>query len=206
MNTVTNHSINDHESFISALSEVVHSILLSAPSGISEHELIKQLQHPERRFFDEGALKDSLTLFQCHFILFHCLYRLRDTLYASGFALNISPLSITLRSLDCSQEKQQLAAHDPLAEYYLDLSHLENTKKNDVEDLIQSFWQRVFEPVELDSCFKVLELTPPVSWQQIKVQYRRLAKRHHPDKGGQEDIFKNICFAYQQLKLQYRDL
>lgn len=44
-----------------------------------------------------------------------------------------------------------------------------------------------------------LELTPDCSFEDIKQQYRLLAKKHHPDLGGDEEKFKRIKFAYEVL-------
>jgi len=44
-----------------------------------------------------------------------------------------------------------------------------------------------------------LELQPDCSFEDIKHQYRTLAKKHHPDLGGDAEIFKRIKFAYEVL-------
>lgn len=44
-----------------------------------------------------------------------------------------------------------------------------------------------------------LELQPNCSFEDIKQQYRTLAGIHHPDKGGDEERFKRIKFAYEVL-------
>lgn len=47
--------------------------------------------------------------------------------------------------------------------------------------------------------YEELELTPDASFDDIKQQYRTLAGIHHPDKGGDEERFKRIKFAYEVL-------
>jgi len=47
--------------------------------------------------------------------------------------------------------------------------------------------------------YEELELTPDCSFDDIKQQYRTLAGIHHPDKGGDEERFKRIKFAYEVL-------
>ena len=53
-----------------------------------------------------------------------------------------------------------------------------------------------------------LDLNPDCSFEDIKHQYRTLAKQHHPDLGGDEEKFKRIKFAYEilsdpELRKQY---
>ena len=52
-----------------------------------------------------------------------------------------------------------------------------------------------------------LELTPPVSFTEIKAQYRLLVKRHHPDANAgsseSEEKFKSINQAFSVLKQIY---
>ena len=50
------------------------------------------------------------------------------------------------------------------------------------------------------------ELDVPVdaSLETIKQRYRTLAQMHHPDKGGDEDVFKRIKLAYEILSDPFR--
>jgi DnaJ-class molecular chaperone len=47
--------------------------------------------------------------------------------------------------------------------------------------------------------YQDLELDSACSFEEIRKQYRILAQRHHPDKGGDEDRFKRIKLAYEVL-------
>lgn len=77
---------------VAELQTVVELILSQNPEGLSEHSLINLLQQEPHCFFDEQALRDSHTLFQTHFLLFHCLYRLQKQWAEARFAvLEISP-------------------------------------------------------------------------------------------------------------------
>ena len=54
----------------------------------------------------------------------------------------------------------------------------------------------------------VMDLQPPVGWDEVKTRYKQLAKKHHPDanKGdpAAEELFKKINIAYTILKLSYQ--
>jgi DnaJ-class molecular chaperone len=47
--------------------------------------------------------------------------------------------------------------------------------------------------------YKVLGVTPNSTAEEIKKAYRKLAIQHHPDRGGDEEIFKGINEAYSVL-------
>ena len=49
------------------------------------------------------------------------------------------------------------------------------------------------------SHYQTLEISESSTAEEIKISYRRLAKIHHPDKGGSEDIFKEINNSYSIL-------
>lgn len=48
--------------------------------------------------------------------------------------------------------------------------------------------------------FDVLEVSPNSSPEQIEESYRRLAKQHHPDLGGDSDKMSDINAAYKKAK------
>jgi hypothetical protein len=60
------------------------------------------------------------------------------------------------------------------------------------------FAQRAGDAVAQQDCFAQLELTPPYSVAAVKRAYRRLAKQHHPDRGGAASRFLALQHAYRQ--------
>jgi DnaJ family protein A protein 2 len=55
------------------------------------------------------------------------------------------------------------------------------------------------EPVDNESYYKVLGVPQSASQEEIRKAYRKLAREHHPDKGGDEKLFKEIQEAYDCL-------
>jgi DnaJ-domain-containing protein 1 len=53
---------------------------------------------------------------------------------------------------------------------------------------------------DVDLCFKMLGLSPSASWEEIEAAYRKKAKIHHPDHGGDGDAMRALNEAYAQIK------
>ena len=179
------------------------SLRLADGQACSEYDLLCWLQAPEQGVFRADALRDSLTMFRSHFILMHCLYRLQQQWAAEQSALlEISALRICRQPWPQTSQSSTLAEHQPLAEYYLDLSQL-NTGQDEVDELLRSFWQRMLQPEQEDQDIAELQLSKPVTGADIRLQYRRLAMQHHPDRGGDVNRFRDIQAAFQRLKHRY---
>ncbi len=55
-------------------------------------------------------------------------------------------------------------------------------------------------PHDLDICYRLLGLSPSASWEEVEKAYRRKAKIHHPDHGGDEDTMRTLNEAYNYIK------
>ncbi|MBL7645093.1 MAG: J domain-containing protein [Candidatus Hydrogenedentes bacterium] len=53
---------------------------------------------------------------------------------------------------------------------------------------------------DLDMCYRMLGISPSSSWDEIERAYKRKAKIHHPDLGGDEDMMRALNEAYNRLK------
>jgi hypothetical protein len=198
------------------LIDVLDVLLEENSEGFSEHKLLTLLQQQPHAFFAADALRDPLLLFQSHFLLFHCLYLLRNRWQKSHHAqLEISVFNIKKSRLDIAkmltaqsensftEDKKSLFNADPMAQYYLDWSHFSTTSSDDVDELLNRFWKKVWVPQQeedIQQALIIMELETPVPLPQLKQQYRRLAQRFHPDKGGNSEHFKKICQAFHQLR------
>lgn len=170
-------------------------VLRHHPGGLSEYELIQALDDFGQPGFDASTLRENLSLFQTHFFLFHSLYRLRDRLWENRQArLDINALSIQLLPIT-DKTGVEIAEHDPLRDYYLNLDNLEKTDSDDVARLLTSFWAGFVTNEERNTALKELDLQDPVDWTTIKDQHRRLVMEHHPDRGGDEERIQAINAA-----------
>ncbi len=178
----------------------VYNILQQYPAGISEFELLAALEAQQQV---AAVYATDLSMFQCHFVLFHTLYRLRDELRQAGtHDVEIHCLKIGLVPMRTS-DSMAITRHDPLRDYYLDLTNLKLTTEVDVQNLLERFWQRFTAADSPLQALAVLGLSEPVSYDEVKAQYRRLVMQHHPDRGGDKDLLQQINHAMRQLKLFY---
>ena len=51
----------------------------------------------------------------------------------------------------------------------------------------------------MNNYYKILGLSKDASQEDIKKTYRKLSKKHHPDMGGDDEMFKKINEAYSVL-------
>lgn len=176
-------------------------------NGITEYQLIRILQKPPYTFFDADALADPLTLFQCHFMLFHALYRLQaQWISAKKGLLDIHTTNIQLRFVGTGEDG--LTKSDPLRTYYLDWQHFSQTQKEDVDELIHRFWLRMeqkserYSTEEYAKACKIfgIDSHAPITKLQLKKHYHRLQHQCHPDKGGEKSDSSTLSWAYEVLR------
>jgi hypothetical protein len=157
-------------------------ILRGASAPMGEYDLLQELAVSLPFFVLSGL--DTLALFQRHFLLYHCLYRLQQALWESASGhLQISALAIRLHPYQ-SQPSTQMAEPDPLRTYYLDLSQLDKTLQSEVNELLASFWQRLARRDTRAEALTILGLSDPIDDKIIQQRYRQLVMSHHPDRGG----------------------
>lgn len=190
------------DSAINHLVSRLYEVLKAAPAALREHELLAMLNQQGFSEFGDQIYRDNHSLYQTHFLLFHCLYKLRDQLREQKSAeLEIHCLNIRLHLYsEPDIVTQLLQQQDPLRDYYLDLNNLENTSAEDVEELIYGFWQHFSVNDQRQQALEVLGLSDPVEYTEIKAQYRRLAMEHHPDRGGDGEILQAINAAMRVLQ------
>ncbi len=183
------------------LTALLVEILESHPEGLGEHRLMRLLGEAGLEPFVELDFHDPLALFQAHFLLFHVLYRLRDHFHEQRRAqLQIHTLAIRLGPYLPGEEG--LARDDPLRRYYLDLENLERVDREAVEVLLDRFWRRLADRGDTElrrRALAELGLSEPVSLEEIRRRYRKLAARHHPDRGGDATRMQRLNAAWRVL-------
>lgn len=173
------HSVDPSECI-----RLLREILALHPDGLSEYELLQRLRGDARSGFAAGRDEDPEALFHTHFLLFHLLYRLGLQLrQEQAGELEIHTLKIRWHTA-LRAAPQALGRPDPLAGYYLDLANLKGTSRADIEQMLARFWARFARYDRRADALAVLELPENADADAIRRQYRRLAMRLHPDRGG----------------------
>jgi hypothetical protein len=173
----------------------IESYLDTNTDGFQEYELLSHLN--TQGCFDALDVEVSMTLliFRKHFLLFHVLYSIHQQwVDDKQGALLITPLDI--RRLDYVEADTQIGEVDALAGYYLNLDNLELSTEDNVNELLNSFWEMYLKYDKRADALRVLELKDPVTDKEIVVRYRQLASVHHPDKGGDHEEIQAINEAY----------
>ncbi|MCF2948963.1 DnaJ domain-containing protein [Paraglaciecola aquimarina] len=186
------------------LQGILESVLFAHTDGVSEYDLLKILQSSTYKVFSRHDLQDPLVLFQTHFIVFNALYHLRDKLIKQQLGLlHIDCMNICIKPWRAGGSGLQ--AQDKLREYYLNWQHLSDTGQQEVESLLNSFWQgfsgkiKQNNNIELEQALNIFEIKEVISQQQIKKQYRKLLHKHHPDKGGDNENTQLLHKAFECL-------
>lgn len=174
------------------LSAFVSGRLMSSARSISEYDLMQECLAAKLLQFDGLAYERQL--FCRHFLLFHALYVLRDQWVELAEAdVIISVLAIG--RVTTERRTHALGRPDKLRDYYLNLENFFGTDAAEVRRLLNGFWSAFAGGDKRDDALSTLQLCDPVSKEQIRNAYRKLAMRHHPDRGGDTEQFKTLQAA-----------
>jgi hypothetical protein len=168
------------------------------------------------------------SLYQMHFTLFNLLYGLRNREDMRGYHLHISSLRISLTpipSTGCMHFYHHAAAYcgapasgrfcaehqheenqlefEPMGSFYSDPVNLHAYSEETIRAMIEGFHRYAAAPRAVDSALKLFGLTHPDPIK-LRIAYRRLAMRYHPDQPrGDAETMKEINAAYTLLKTVY---
>lgn len=177
------------------------ALLHQHPQGLSEYQLIERLRQQGQPAFTGADLREPVSLFRTHFILFNALYRLDERLADQQLQLEISPLLVRLQPR--RPGKAGIENRDPLRAYYLDSSQLDDISAEQVTSLLDGSLRRLQAGGEIDAALACLEFCssqPRPEAAGIRHRYRQLASRHHPDRGGSTERLQELNQAMQLLR------
>ncbi|BBB29016.1 DNA-J related domain-containing protein [Neptunomonas japonica] len=204
----------------SPITAIILATLRKHPQGFNEYTLIQAIE--SAGLFDTLDKNTDVALFQKHFLTMNALYQLQISLWEEeALYLEISALHIHLETgcVETNQIKSTAQTrledstvnninetlpeqnrNEALRSYYLDWAHYNSADESSVKQLLNSFWERFLNPEQRVTAFNTLELTDTASSPEtIKQQFRLLAAKHHPDKGGDPNNFIAIREAYEIL-------
>lgn len=185
---------------VSAFQARLYALLASRPEGVAEYELLELLRGEEIPLFVENDRHDPLEIFQRHFLLFHLLYGLRDTLREEQRGdISIHCLKIVLLPPPQEADSSLPTLHEPLRDYYLDLGQLDGLERGDVEAMLDRFWQMFSRYDCREEALAVFGLDGDADRDLVKKRYRQLVRKHHPDRGGDPERFRQVQAAAEQL-------
>jgi len=193
------------------LNKITQTIVafLDQKNPCTEHEILNKLKTDKIAPFDQLNLQQSKDLFCAHFLTMHALYNLQNEyLSKQQYCLDIQSIKVerhpyfsknSINDLasenSLSKSLDSLTKHDPLKEYYLNISHYFETSEDEVNELLKSFWKKYLAQDDKQQALSTLALPANSNYETIKKQYRLLAQKHHPDKGGCGKYFAKVNAA-----------
>ncbi|UTF61015.1 DNA-J related domain-containing protein [Gilvimarinus sp. DA14] len=184
---------------------VLRELLCEPGDGYTEHGLIKILV--ARGLLPEDYNAAPQRLFQTHFLLFNGLYLLKAELAENSIGLDIGLVEVRVYAMDSSSGQGAAlggAREARLSEYYLNWEHFRAATDESVTELLDGFWRQLAKhqvsPGDRQEALDILGLCDSADYTQIKQQYRRLAMRAHPDRGGDTQQLQRINWAMSVLQ------
>ena len=177
------------------------SFLHQNPKGTTEYEIIKLLE--EKLYFSDLADEEELALFQKHFITMNALYQLQISMWESDRVyLDITSVRVSIIEsyADTSSGASELVECAAVREYYLDWDNYKNTDQEEVLRMLNGFWEMFYNQDKVYSAYEALDLCQSEPFDVVKKQYRKLAVKFHPDKGGDKADFIALRKAYEIIK------
>lgn len=166
----------------------------------TEYELLQHLQDLGVEPFPLLHLPQTHALFQAHFLVRRALYQLQQHyLDQQQFHLKLELTRLTRLPWQACETTLPAQA-DAVRDYYLDLNNLHATTPDDVDALLNTFWQRYLAQEHRSAALHVLGLDATADYAGIKQRYRQLVQQHHPDKGGDTVHFQTLQDAMTTLE------
>lgn len=206
--TATPDAVLDNH--IEHLLVAVEHELRQSPGGIDELTLIKRLQRSPWKLIGELDFHSPKKLYPAHFLLFHVLYRLRDSLAEAGENLYISPMRIGIESQQVVGGLGLPGAVDSLRSFYLDLSQYQLPEES-IQHMMDNFWAGYqgsgpSKPELLDAAQRLGFDAIPDEFLTVKQSFRRAVMQAHPDRGGDTEAIQCLNEAFAILKTHFNQM
>ena len=52
--------------------------------------------------------------------------------------------------------------------------------------------------------YKILNISKNYDLEELKIKYKKIARKVHPDKGGSEQLFNLVTLCYKKLYEEYK--
>jgi hypothetical protein len=101
-------------------------------------------------------------------------------------------------TVSLTMEKQR-TARDNLRVLYLALDAMRLNEKRGIGDVLGEAYLQLAAPERQRDPFEVLGIRPDAPEEVMEAAYKGLAKVHHPDKGGDPEVFKEVQDAYERI-------
>ena len=194
------------EELVGRIMDAAEALLRTHPEGMSELAMLRTLQDEPWRLFGNIDFSSPTALYPAHFLLFHSLYRQRERLAAENDeTIDISPLTIRIRPT-VGGGRQAAGQHDALHTFYRDLAN-HDLGETTINRMLDDFWQGITRPADDDlqlACHTLAIDTPPPDLSTARNAFRRLAMRHHPDRGGSDEQLQALNRAMATVRHHFR--
>lgn len=201
----------DEQSLFADVRRFVFELTASGmgPQGFVEFEEYALIQHLEVAGWFDGIaeLPAALLIFSKHFTVRRALYCLRSVFWGGGLRVEFDLMRFRVYSqlTNASPCKAVTSgAEEMLASFYGDWGTLKEATNESVTKMMADFWISYDSYTRGGEHLAVLGLDDGASWRDIKLAFRRLAAKHHPDKGGDGQAFAEIKAAYDALAARGR--
>jgi hypothetical protein len=139
-------------------------------------------------------------LFEINFLLMNALFELQTELLNDGLFLDVDAMQLQLLPLSATDSQAIMkSTQSELRAYYLDWRNLELITPDEIDTLLNGFWQRYLASDKQAWALTILGLDEGDSKSTARAAYRRLAGLTHPDRGGNPEEFLKVREAWEIL-------
>jgi hypothetical protein len=171
----------------------------------------------------------AVELYRLHFALFHTLYHMQNEYAHTGKYLHVhfmrtglfdyppadkcayfddDKMSFCCAPVDddsnhCTPHSEQLGDSAlesiSLKYFYLDKTNYDKLDSVTAENLLSGAWEVLSSENSMDDAYRTLGLHGFENIRTVKIRFREMCKKYHPDQGGCQDKFMDINRSYRMI-------